>query len=64
MLHAFVLVDAETKKVSMRDYIRAAYMARFGKDIPPVSLEEDLKLFREYQILRQYLVDFAISRIT
>jgi hypothetical protein len=63
MLHAYALVLKDSRKVELRDLIRAAYMWRFGKDISPSALDADLELFRKCQVLKKYFIDYLISTL-
>lgn len=63
MLHAFTLVYTQSKRIELRSFLRSAYMAKYQKDIPPDSLAEDLRLFQERQVLRQYLIEYVIPLI-
>jgi hypothetical protein len=52
----------KVKQVSMRDLLRAAYMKRFGREIPPKSLEEDLISWSQgHREKIPYLLDFMLG---
>ena len=46
----------------MRDLLRAAYMRKFGREIPPNALEEDLRNWSEgRRDAIPYLLDFMLG---
>lgn len=57
------LVDSHifVRKMEARDLFRAAYMKKYGKDMPPDSLEADLDEYLRVGKVPNYLVDFMIA---
>lgn len=49
---------------NIRDLLRAAYMRRYGKDMPPDSLEEDAKRWESGENNISYLYDFLMLTVT
>lgn len=45
----------------IRELLRAAYMRRYGKDMPPESLEEDAKRWEAGENNIAYLYDFILQ---
>lgn len=62
-MRALVLVHAETRNVSVRDLFRAAYMERFGKDIPAASLDTDVETFHKKGDTPPYVIGYFLRLI-
>lgn len=58
-----IAVDARLKesRMNIRDLLRSAYMRRFGKDMPPDSLEQDAKRWEAGENNIPYLYDFLLA---
>jgi hypothetical protein len=58
-----IAVDNHKKlrDISMRDLLRAAYMRKFGREMPPKSLDEDLVKWEAGDSNIPYLLDFMLG---
>lgn len=48
-------------RTTIRDLLRAAYMRRYGKDMPPDGLEEDVRRWEAGENNIPYLYDFILQ---
>lgn len=61
VMHALVESHLFLHRLEVKDLIRTAYMRKFGKDIPPQSLEDDANTFQKTGKVPAYLVDFMLA---
>lgn len=54
-MYSLAQVHLAENKISLRDFLRAAYMSRYGKELPPQALRED-----EQKFARQELSDYVV----
>lgn len=59
---ALVLATCHHNRCSTKDFFRAAYQKKFGKDMPPQSLAEDVDDFDDHHAIPQYVVDYIVAR--
>lgn len=57
---ALVSVHIFNNRLTPREFFRTAYMWRFKKDIPPVSLDEDVEGLQYTGKLQPYAIDYLI----
>lgn len=62
-MKALVSTYASVRGIELRDLFRSAYLRAFQKDMPPHSLDEDLRIFNEQGVTPKYLINFLLSII-
>jgi len=60
-MQALASVHMNNHRLTPREFFRSAYMWRFGKDIPPNSLDADIEAFQYTGKLQPYAVDYLIN---
>lgn len=58
---ALILVTCQTRNCSTRDFFRAAYMRKFGKDISFQSLSEDVEIFEKVGNAPPYVCEYIVG---
>ena len=61
-MKCLVLGHAEAHRITVESLFRTAYMALFGKDIPPRSLDEDVRTFHSQGITPKYVITYFLNR--
>lgn len=57
-----VLGHAEAHRITVESLFRTAYIALFQKDIPPRSLDEDVRTFNSQGITPKYVITYFLNR--
>ena len=57
------LIDSHifVRQIHPRDLFRAAYLKKFGKDMPEQSLEEDVEQYIKNGKTPGYVIDFMVD---
>lgn len=59
-MQALVSVHIQNNRLTPREFFRTAYMWKFQKDIPLVSLDEDVQALQYTGKLQPYAVEYLI----
>ena len=60
-MQALASVHMNNHRLTPREFFRSAYMWRFGKDIPPQSLDADIEALQYTGKLQPYAEDYLIN---
>lgn len=57
---ALIQVTCQNRNITARTFFRSAYLWRFNKDMPPNSLDDDVREYETHYAVPKYVIDYVL----